>query len=84
MPLAKGSSQAVISENISEMVRAGHPQAQAVAAAYRMAGKRKRKPKQKHPEPICTSNVDSTISGRNVDLSPRQEAHDPDVDKDLG
>jgi|HubBroStandDraft_1064217.scaffolds.fasta_scaffold354673_3 hypothetical protein len=37
MPLAKGSSQATISENIAELVRSGHPQRQAVAAAERMA-----------------------------------------------
>lgn len=29
------------SHNISEMVKAGHPQAQAIAAAYRAAGERK-------------------------------------------
>ena len=39
MPLAKGSSQATISSNIREMVRAGHPQDQAVAAAMRAARK---------------------------------------------
>lgn len=39
MPLASGSSREVISENIAELVRAGHPQRQAIAAAYHMAGK---------------------------------------------
>lgn len=33
MPLKSGSSRSVISSNISEMVHAGHPQKQAVAAA---------------------------------------------------
>jgi hypothetical protein len=33
MPLASGSSQETISRNIAEMVKSGHPQAQAVAAA---------------------------------------------------
>ena len=37
MPLAKGSSQEVISANIKELVKAGHAQNQAVAIAERMA-----------------------------------------------
>lgn len=39
MPLAHGNSRSVISRNISEMVHAGHPQRQAVAAALRTADK---------------------------------------------
>jgi len=38
MPLEKGSSKETISHNISEMVHAGHPQNQAIAAAMRSAG----------------------------------------------
>jgi hypothetical protein len=37
MPLTPGSSRATISHNVSEMVEAGHPQKQAVAAALRTA-----------------------------------------------
>jgi len=39
MPLKSGSSQAVISANIREMIEAGHPREQAIAAALRKAGK---------------------------------------------
>src|SRR6185437_12513974 len=39
MPLKKGSSEATVSSNIAEMVKSGHPQKQAEAAAYREAGK---------------------------------------------
>src|SRR6185312_7301489 len=39
MPLKKGSNEATVSSNIAEMVKAGHPQKQAIAAAYREAGK---------------------------------------------
>lgn len=39
MPIHKGTSKATISSNIKEMVAAGHPQKQAVAAAMSMASK---------------------------------------------
>jgi hypothetical protein len=37
MPLAHGKSQKTISSNISEMIHAGHPQNQAIAAAFNTA-----------------------------------------------
>ncbi|MFA6875731.1 MAG: hypothetical protein WCQ87_03760 [Parabacteroides sp.] len=39
MPLVKGSSKETISHNIEEMVKAGHPQKQSVAAAMKSADK---------------------------------------------
>jgi hypothetical protein len=47
MPLTKGKSKKVISENISEMMHAGHPQRQAIAAALNQARKSGAKIKKK-------------------------------------
>lgn len=45
MPLQKNKSKKVVSKNISEMIRSGHPQKQAIAAALKLAGKNKTKKK---------------------------------------
>jgi hypothetical protein len=39
VPLKRGSSQAIVSENIREMIASGRPQKQAVAAALSQARK---------------------------------------------
>jgi hypothetical protein len=39
MPLKSGRSNKVVSYNISEMMKAGHPQNQSIAAALSKAGK---------------------------------------------
>ena len=41
MPLKKGSSNKVVSQNIGELVKSGRPQRQAVAIALQEAGKQK-------------------------------------------
>ena len=45
MPLKSGKSQKVISGNIREMIKAGHPRNQAIAASMNKAGKSKGKKK---------------------------------------
>ena len=42
MPLLDGSSDEVVSANIKELMKAGHPQKQAVAIALSKAGKKKK------------------------------------------
>mgnify|MGYP001583866259 CR=1 FL=1 len=45
MPLQTGSSQKVISKNISELVHSGRPQNQSIAIAMSKAGKSRKKKK---------------------------------------
>lgn len=45
MPLKRGSSDKVVSENIRREIAAGKPRKQAVAIAMSKAGRKKRKPR---------------------------------------
>ena len=46
MPLKKGRSKKVISENIAELIRSGYPKDQAVAIAYDKVGLARKKKKK--------------------------------------
>ena len=45
MPLKKGKSDKVVSENISELVKSGKPHKQAIAIAMRKSGRSRKKRK---------------------------------------
>jgi hypothetical protein len=47
MPLKRGTSRKVVSENVSELVKSGRKQDQAVAIALDMKRRSKRKAKRK-------------------------------------
>ena len=47
MPLKKGKSKKIISENIGELQRSGYPRNQSIAIAYSEAKERKKKGKKK-------------------------------------
>lgn len=70
MPLHKGKSQETISGNISEMVRAGHPQNQAIAAALQTARESARGglhmsvPRAPRAKKLHTGPIHSAVAGR--------------------
>jgi len=63
MPLAKGKSQKTISSNIEEMVHAGHPRQQAVAAALQTA-RQSRAEGGETNEKIHVGPIHSNVAGR--------------------
>lgn len=65
MPLKHGKSRVTISKNISEMVHAGHPQRQAVAAALNMARKAMASGGTRHKDPkVFHGPLKAAIPGR--------------------
>lgn len=62
MPLKKGSSQETISSNIREMMHAGHPQQQAIAAA--LSQSRRARAEGGVSEKIHVGPIHSNVAGR--------------------
>ena len=58
MPLIKSSSKAAFSQNVSEMMHAGHPQNQALAAAYRIKRRGKQTGGVAEPDPEAQRILD--------------------------
>lgn len=63
MPLKTGKSQETISQNISEMIKSGHPQKQAVAASLEQA-RRSRAAGGDVNEKIHVGPIHSPVAGR--------------------
>jgi hypothetical protein len=63
MPLMKGSTDQIISENIATLVREGKPQQQAIAIAYSQAGRSTRKPDDDTADADAEPDADSDDAG---------------------
>lgn len=82
MPLKKGSSEADISANIAELVRAGHPREQAAAIAYRVAGVDQESPMR----PAYAADMSDEDWSNLVDLFAKwvgEESKEPEHAQDL-
>jgi len=64
MPLTKGKSQKTISHNISEMIDAGHPRDQAIAAALNTARKVAKAGGGEVTEKLHVGPIHSPVAGR--------------------
>lgn len=62
MPLLRGKSKEIVSSNISEMIRAGHPRNQAIAAALSTA--RKTRATGGQVTKVHTGPIHSSVAGR--------------------
>ncbi len=84
MPLKPGYSQDVISHNIKEMVKAGHPQKQAIAASLANARKHKKKMSQggdvehEGPDSTGSTSADNEVMDTNdiTGPSPNTKTYD--------
>jgi hypothetical protein len=72
MPLKSGSSRKVISENVAELVRAGHSAAQAAAIAYKRAGRGA----PEDAEEECDAKVSGVADGFAMDLRDTAREYD--------
>jgi len=59
-----GTSKDIISGNIRELRKAGHPEAQAVAIAYSHARKGKKMPMKRHKKHDAESPKEDRMEGR--------------------
>lgn len=64
MPLKKGSSKKVISGNIGREIAAGKPKKQAIAIAYSVAGKGKKKATKKVTRKTSKKRAKPTRRGK--------------------